>query len=112
MYELIERLVLSNSLLLIDKRELDIEDLMQAERIKNKKTKAAKEADLTQEGGDFEFEGGGQKRKKKPPQSDTISEIYRQEVKEIEQVQSTENEESMVKVIENNNFKGILGGQK
>ena len=59
MYELIERLVLSNSLLLIDKRELDIEDLMQAERIKNKKTKAAKEADLTQEGGDLEFEGGG-----------------------------------------------------
>ena len=38
MYELIERLVLSNSLLKIDKSELDMEDLMQAERIKSKKT--------------------------------------------------------------------------
>ena len=41
MYDLIERLVTSNSLLKIDKSELDIEELMQAERIKSKKSKEA-----------------------------------------------------------------------
>ena len=43
MWELIERLVTSNSLLKIDKSELDVMDLMQAERIKSKKTMDAKE---------------------------------------------------------------------
>ena len=43
MWELIERLVTSNSLLKIDKSELDVHELMQAERIKSKKTMDAKE---------------------------------------------------------------------
>lgn len=93
MYELIERLVLSNSLLKIDKSELDIEDLMQAERIKSKKTKAAKEleqeenANKNNEGGDLEFEGGGRKKRNQRPTSTSLSDIDN-ELRELERKKS------------------------